>query len=254
MRILFRLYVQGLTMELEMATDERVEGGHYIIKLMDVRKTYVSDGVMTEALRGVTLAVERGEFIAMVGPSGCGKSTLLHIVGGLDKPTGGKVIIDNVDITKLSNDNLAKLRNEKMGFVFQFYNLIPYLSVFKNVELPLIVRGIHSDERYRRVMQVLDEVGLIDKAYSRPTRLSGGEQQRVAIARALINDPAILLADEPTGNLDSKNSIMIVELFKELNERGRTILMVTHNLEVASYAKRILYMRDGRIEREEMKA
>lgn len=155
----------------------------------------------------------------MVGPSGCGKSTLLHIVGGLDRPTSGKVIIDNMDITKLSNDKLAKLRNEKMGFVFQFYNLIPYLSLFKNVELPLIVKGIHPDERRRQGIQMLDKVGLTEKAYSRPTRLSGGEQQRVAIARALVNDPAILLADEPTGNLDSKNSIMIVELFKKLNEK-----------------------------------
>jgi len=228
--------------------------GEAFIELMDVKKIYVSDGVPTEALRGVTMAIKRGEFVAIVGPSGCGKSTLLHIVGGLDRPTSGKVIVDGIDFNKLSDDDLARVRNEKMGFVFQFYNLIPYLSVFRNVELPLIVKGIPPRERRERVLMVLDEVGLADKAYSKPTRLSGGEQQRVAIARALVNEPAIILADEPTGNLDSKNKIAIAELFKRLNEKGRTILVVTHDLEVASYAGRILYIRDGRIEREEVRS
>jgi putative ABC transport system ATP-binding protein len=228
--------------------------GEAFIELMDVKKIYVSDGVPTEALRGVTMAIKRGEFVAIVGPSGCGKSTLLHIVGGLDRPTSGKVIVDGIDFNKLSDDDLARVRNEKMGFVFQFYNLIPYLSVFRNVELPLIVKGIPPRERRERVLMVLDEVGLADKAYSKPARLSGGEQQRVAIARALVNEPAIILADEPTGNLDSKNKIAIAELFKRLNEKGRTILVVTHDLEVASYAGRILYIRDGRIEREEVRS
>jgi putative ABC transport system ATP-binding protein len=228
--------------------------GEAFIELMDVKKIYVSDGVPTEALRGVTMAIKRGEFVAIVGPSGCGKSTLLHIVGGLDRPTSGKVIVDGIDFNKLSDDDLARVRNEKMGFVFQFYNLIPYLSVFRNVELPLIVKGIPPRERRERVLMVLDEVGLADKAYSKPTRLSGGEQQKVAIARALVNEPAIILADEPTGNLDSKNKIAIAELFKRLNEKGRTILVVTHDLEVASYAGRILYIRDGRIEREEVRS
>lgn len=228
--------------------------GEAFIELMDVKKIYVSDGVPTEALRGVTMAIKRGEFVAIVGPSGCGKSTLLHIVGGLDRPTSGKVIVDGIDFNKLSDDDLARVRNEKMGFVFQFYNLIPYLSVFRNVELPLIVKGIPPRERRERVLMVLDEVGLADKAYSKPTRLSGGEQQRVAIARALVNEPAIILADEATGNLDSKNKIAIAELFKRLNEKGRTILVVTHDLEVASYAGRILYIRDGRIEREEVRS
>jgi len=228
--------------------------GEALIELVDVKKVYVSDGVPTEALRGVTMSVKRGEFVAIVGPSGCGKSTLLHIVGGLDRPTSGKVIVDGIDFNKLSDDDLAKVRNEKMGFVFQFYNLVPHLSVFRNVELPLIVKGIPPRERRERVLRVLDEVGLADKAYSRPTRLSGGEQQRVAIARALVNEPAIILADEPTGNLDSKNKIAIAELFKKLNEKGRTILVVTHDFEVASYAGRILYIRDGRIEREEVRS
>jgi len=253
-------------MKPEMSTNENIEvfsqdsvdqtfpEGSAIIELIDVKKVYFSDGVPTEALRGVSLKVTRGEFIAVVGPSGSGKSTLLHLVGGLDRPTSGKVLIGGNDINKLSDDKLAELRNEKIGFVFQFYNLIPYLPVIKNVELPLIVKGVSSQERKERVLKLLEEVGLKDKAFTRPTRISGGEQQRVAIARALINNPEILLADEPTGNLDSKNSMMIAELFRKLNDKGRTIVMVTHNLEVASYAKRILYIRDGLIEREELKA
>ena len=236
------------------SVDQTFPEGSAIIELIDVKKVYFSDGVPTEALRGVSLKVTRGEFIAVVGPSGSGKSTLLHLVGGLDRPTSGKVLIGRNDINKLSDDKLAELRNEKIGFVFQFYNLIPYLPVIKNVELPLIVKGVSSQERKERVLKLLEEVGLKDKAFTRPTRISGGEQQRVAIARALINNPEILLADEPTGNLDSKNSMMIAELFRKLNDKGRTIVMVTHNLEVASYAKRILYIRDGLIEREELKA
>jgi len=236
------------------SVDQTLPEGSVIIELIDVKKVYVSDGVPTEALKGVSLKVTRGDFIAIVGPSGSGKSTLLHLVGGLDRPTSGKVLIGGNDINKLSDDKLAELRNEKIGFVFQFYNLVPYLPVIKNIELPLIVRGVSSQERRIRVLKLLEEVGLKDKAFTRPTRLSGGEQQRVAIARALINNPEILLADEPTGNLDSKNSIMIAEIFRKLNDRGRTIVMVTHNLEVASYAKRILYIRDGLIEREEIKA
>jgi len=235
------------------SVDQTLPEGSVIIELIDVKRIYVSDGVPTEALKGVSLKVTRGDFIAIVGPSGSGKSTLLHLVGGLDRPTSGKVLIGGNDINKLSDDKLAELRNEKIGFVFQFYNLVPYLPVIKNIELPLIVKGVSSQERRIRVLKLLEEVGLKDKAFTRPTRLSGGEQQRVAIARALINNPEILLADEPTGNLDSKNSIMIAEIFKKLNDRGRTIVMVTHNLEVASYAKRILYIRDGLIEREELK-
>jgi putative ABC transport system ATP-binding protein len=248
-------------MKQEMSTDGNIEAlsqdivdkGSTIIELIDVKKVYVSDGVPTEALRGISFKVIKGEFIAVVGPSGSGKSTLLHLVGGLDRPTSGRVLIGGNDINKLSDDKLAELRNEKIGFIFQLYNLVPYLSVIKNIELPLIVKGVSSQERRERVLKLLEEVGLKDKAFTRPTRLSGGEQQRVAIARALINNPEILLADEPTGNLDSKSSIMIAELFRKLNDRGRTIVMVTHNLEVASYAKRILYIRDGLIEREELK-
>jgi putative ABC transport system ATP-binding protein len=249
-------------MKQEMSTDGNIEAlsqdivdkGSTIIELIDVKKVYVSDGVPTEAMRGISFKVTKGEFIAVVGPSGSGKSTLLHLIGGLDRPTSGRILIGGNDINKLSDDKLAELRNEKIGFVFQFYNLVPYLPVIKNVELPLIVKGVSSQERRERVLKLLEEVGLKDKAFTRPTRLSGGEQQRVAIARALINNPEILLADEPTGNLDSKNSIMIAELFRRLNDKGRTILMVTHNLLVASYAKRILYIRDGLIEKEENKA
>ncbi|MCL7389257.1 MAG: ABC transporter ATP-binding protein [Thaumarchaeota archaeon] len=239
---------------IEALSQDIVDKGSTIIELIDVKKVYVSDGVPTEALRGISFKVTKGEFIAVVGPSGGGKSTLLHLIGGLDRPTSGRILIGGNDINKLSDDKLAELRNEKIGFVFQFYNLVPYLPVIKNVELPLIVKGVSSQERRGRVLKLLEEVGLKDKAFTRPTRLSGGEQQRVAIARALINNPEILLADEPTGNLDSKNSIMIAELFRRLNDKGRTILMVTHNLLVASYAKRILYIRDGLIEKEENKA
>ncbi|MCL7383665.1 MAG: ABC transporter ATP-binding protein [Thaumarchaeota archaeon] len=239
---------------IEALSQDIVDKGSTIIELIDVKKVYVSDGVPTEALRGISFKVTKGEFIAVVGPSGSGKSTLLHLIGGLDRPTSGRILIGGNDINKLSDDKLAELRNEKIGFVFQFYNLVPYLPVIKNVELPLIVKGVSSQERRGRVLKLLEEVGLKDKAFTRPTRLSGGEQQRVAIARALINNPEILLADEPTGNLDSKNSIMIAELFRRLNDKGRTILMVTHNLLVASYAKRILYIRDGLIEKEENKA
>jgi len=239
---------------IEGFSRDSVDERRVIIELIDVKKVYVSDGVLTEALRGISFKVTKGEFIAVVGPSGSGKSTLLHLIGGLDRPTSGRILIGGNDINKLSDDKLAELRNEKIGFVFQFYNLVPYLPVIKNVELPLIVKGVSSQERRGRVLKLLEEVGLKDKAFTRPTRLSGGEQQRVAIARALINNPEILLADEPTGNLDSKNSIMIAELFRRLNDKGRTILMVTHNLLVASYAKRILYIRDGLIEKEENKA
>ncbi|MCL7401347.1 MAG: ABC transporter ATP-binding protein [Thaumarchaeota archaeon] len=239
---------------IEALSQDIVDKGSTIIELIDVKKVYVSDGVPTEAMRGISFKVTKGEFIAVVGPSGSGKSTLLHLIGGLDRPTSGRILIGGNDINKLSDDKLAELRNEKIGFVFQFYNLVPYLPVIKNVELPLIVKGVSSQERRERVLKLLEEVGLKDKAFTRPTRLSGGEQQRVAIARALINNPEILLADEPTGNLDSKNSIMIAELFRRLNDKGRTILMVTHNLLVASYAKRILYIRDGLIEKEENKA
>jgi len=221
-----------------------------VIELINLKKIYYSDGIATPALRGITLKIMDGEFVAIVGPSGSGKSTLLNMIGALDRPTEGRVLIDGIDINKLSDDGLAELRNKKIGFIFQTYNLLARISVLRNVELPLIVRGTPAQVRRKKALSALEEVGLRDKALNKPTQLSGGEQQRVAIARALVSDPKILLADEPTGNLDSTNAKLIAELFSKLNQKGRTIVMVTHNMEMASYARRIIYLRDGMIERE----
>lgn len=223
-----------------------------VIELIDLKKTYYSNGVPTPALRGINLKIMNGEFVAIVGPSGSGKSTLLNMIGVLDRPSSGKVLIDGIDISRLSDDGLAELRNKKIGFIFQTYNLLARISVLRNVELPLIVRGVPPQERRRKALNALEEVGLKDKAFKKPTQLSGGEQQRVAIARALVSDPKIILADEPTGNLDSTNAKIIAELFRKLNSSGRTIVMVTHNMEMAAYAKKIIYLRDGLIEREEV--
>ncbi|MDJ0269129.1 MAG: ABC transporter ATP-binding protein [Aigarchaeota archaeon] len=228
------------------------QAGDYVVEVIGLKKVYRSNGIDTYALNGVDLKVRRGEFIAIVGPSGSGKSTLLNMLGALDKPTEGKVIIDDVDITTLSDNKRAELRNEKIGFVFQSYNLIPRIDVLRNVGLPLVLRGISPAERRRKALAMLEEVGLADKARSKPNQLSGGQQQRVAIARALVTDPSIILADEPTGNLDSKSGKAIVELFKTLNRKGRTIIVVTHNMEVARETNRIIYLRDGRVEREEI--
>ncbi|MCS7125737.1 MAG: ABC transporter ATP-binding protein [Aigarchaeota archaeon] len=225
-----------------------------VIELIELKKIYYSNSIPTAALRGINLKILNGEFVSIVGPSGSGKSTLLNMIGALDRPTGGKVLIDGVDISKLSDDELAELRNKKIGFIFQVYNLLTRISVIRNVELPLIVRGVAPNERRIRALKALDEVGLRDKAFNKPNQLSGGEQQRVAIARALVTDPKILLADEPTGNLDSANAKIVAEIFRKLNEKGRTIIMVTHNMEMASYAKRIIYLRDGLIAKEEINA
>ncbi|MEM0080073.1 MAG: ABC transporter ATP-binding protein [Nitrososphaerota archaeon] len=222
-----------------------------VIELINLKKVYYSNSIPTPALRGINLKILEGEFTSIVGPSGSGKSTLLNMIGALDRPTEGKVLIDGVDISKLSDDELAELRNRKIGFVFQAYNLLSRITVLRNVELPLIVRGIQASERRIMALKALEEVGLRDAAYKKPTQLSGGEQQRVAIARALVTDPKIILADEPTGNLDSANARIVVEIFRRLNEKGRTIIMVTHNMELARYSKRIIYLRDGLIEREE---
>ncbi len=242
-----RWYMAGVVLE----SGER-QAGDYVVEVIGLKKVYRSNGIDTYALNGVDLRVRRGEFIAIVGPSGSGKSTLLNMLGALDKPTEGKVIIDGVDITTLSDNKRAELRNEKIGFVFQSYNLIPRIDVLRNVELPLVLRGISPAERRRKALEMLEEVGLADKARNKPNQLSGGQQQRVAIARALVTDPSIILADEPTGNLDSKSGQAIVELFKTLNRKGRTIIVVTHNMEVARETNRIIYLRDGRVEREEI--
>jgi putative ABC transport system ATP-binding protein len=220
------------------------------IEVVDLGKVYAMGSVRVPALRGVTFTVERGRFVSIVGPSGCGKSTLLNMIGALDRPTRGRVVVDGVDITKLNDRRLARFRNSKVGFIFQTYNLINRTTVLKNVELPAIVKGIPSKVRRLKALKLLRLVGLEEKADRKPTEMSGGEQQRVAIARALINDPAIVLADEPTGNLDSKTGEEIISLLGRINrENGATIIMVTHNLELANRTNRIIRLRDGLIEK-----
>jgi putative ABC transport system ATP-binding protein len=221
------------------------------IETLDLKKSYRMGLVTVYALRGVNLRMRHGEMVSVVGPSGSGKSTLLNMLGALDTPTSGKILIDGVDISRMGERALARFRNRKIGFIFQSYNLIDRSKVTKNVELPAIVAGMPKKLRNRRVHELLDLVGLGDKSNRRPNALSGGEQQRVAIARALINDPAFILADEPTGNLDSKTGEEIQNLLLRVNEeRKATILIVTHNLELAEKTGRILHLRDGVVEKE----
>jgi putative ABC transport system ATP-binding protein len=224
-----------------------------IVQLKDFKKTYQSGDIQVHAVRGVDLIVEPGEFIAVMGASGSGKSTLMNTVGCLDRPTGGLFLLDGVDVSKLNRDHLADLRNQKIGFVFQGFNLLARTSALENCELPMLyARPAKSSSAQRdRAMKSLERVGLGKRFDHTPNQLSGGQQQRVAIARALVNDPKLLLADEPTGNLDTQTSIEIMGIFQELNDAGMTIMMVTHELDVASYAKRMVIMRDGRIVRDE---
>jgi len=222
-----------------------------IVKVQGVKKAYRMGKVIVPALRGVSFEVREGEFLAVLGPSGSGKSTLLHLIGCLDRPDEGKIIVDGADVLKLSDEELAELRLRKIGFVFQFFNLLPRLTAIKNVELPLIIAGVPEKEARERAKEMLRLVGLEARVSHRPTELSGGEQQRVAIARALINNPKIVLADEPTGNLDTKSGWEIVQLMKRLNEeRGQTFIVVTHDPHIAETADRILYLKDGLIEGE----
>src|SRR5438552_6515551 len=220
-----------------------------VVKLIDVHKTYRSGEVEVQAVRGVSLEIQRGEFVALMGASGSGKSTLMNLLGCLDRPTRGQYFLDNTDVSRLNRDQLADIRNGKLGFVFQSFNLLPRTSARENVELPLLYGRHHlSNQQLReRADRILASVGLQGREDHHPSQLSGGQQQRVAIARALINDPEILLADEPTGNLDSRTSVEIMGIFQELNERDITIIMVTHEQDIAAYARRNVVMRDGRI-------
>jgi putative ABC transport system ATP-binding protein len=234
------------------SSDREVDRVAEIIKVENVKKIYRMGDNEVRALDGVSLVVEEGEFLIVMGPSGSGKTTLLHLMGCLDKPTEGEIYIASTPVSKLNDSQLAKIRNKMVGFVFQQFNLLPRLTALENVELPMIYAGVPKSARRKKAKELLELVGLGDRLHHRPTQLSGGQMQRVAIARALANDPMVLLADEPTGNLDSKSGEEILKIFSELNERGQTIIIVTHDPEVAKHAGRIVRMRDGKIVSEEV--
>lgn len=217
-----------------------------IIELQDVKKIYKMDGVETHALRGVNLKIKKEEFVAIMGPSGSGKSTLLHMVGALDKPTSGRIILDGVDISTLKESELARLRGKKIGFVFQFFNLHPTLNALENIELPMIIIEKDKKERQKKALELIKAVGLEHRAHHFPSQLSGGEQQRVAIARALANDPEIILADELTGNLDTKTKAEIMNFLLNMQkERKMTVTVITHESEIAQYAETVVHLVDG---------
>ena len=227
--------------------------GDHVIEIRDLAKVYRMGEVEVHALKGVDLAVKRGELVAIMGPSGSGKSTLMNILGCLDRPTSGTYLLDGIDVSRLDRDQRAEIRNSKIGFVFQSFNLLARTRAIENVELPMLYseQGFSSEERARRSRQALARVGLAGREDHYPSQLSGGQQQRVAIARALVTDPAILLADEPTGNLDSRTSGEIMGIFQELNDAGKTVVLITHEPDIASHAKRVVYVRDGLIWRDE---
>src|SRR4028119_2193793 len=219
-----------------------------IIHLDDIEKSYFMGMQAIPVLKGITLDIFRNEYVALMGPSGSGKSTLMNILGCLDSLTAGTYILNGKDVSKMADNDLAEVRNKEIGFVFQQFNLLPRLSASENVALPLIYAGVARKERTERAMEVLAKVGLADRSHHKPNELSGGQIQRVAIARALVNDPAIILADEPTGNLDSKTSVEVMDIFGKIQASGNTVVLVTHEEEIAAYAKRVVRLRDGSIE------
>ena len=224
-----------------------------MLEVKKVKKIYQMGKVKVEALRGVSFYIDKGEFVAIMGPSGSGKSTLMHIIGCLDQPTEGNFIIGGKDVSKLNDDRLAEIRNKRIGFVFQQFNLLSRTSILHNVEIPLIYAGLKAKQRRELAQQALERVGLGDRVRHKPNEISGGEKQRAAIARALVNKPLIILADEPTGNLDTKTGEEIIKIFYKLHRQGNTIIMVTHEAEIARHARRIIHLRDGLIEKDEAK-
>jgi putative ABC transport system ATP-binding protein len=242
-----------MSSRVETASPEAAKTGSrdVVIRLERIHKVYRMGDIEVHALRGVSLEICRGEFVAIMGPSGSGKSTMMNIIGCLDRPTKGQYFLEGVDVSTVDRAGLADVRNKSVGFVFQSFNLVPRTSALENVELPLVYAGVGSSERIRRARAALAEVGLSDRERSMPNQLSGGQQQRVALARALVNNPSIILADEPTGALDTRTSVEVMEIFQRLNgERNLTIVVVTHEPDIAQYAKRIIQFRDGRIHRD----
>ena len=226
---------------------KKTNSNHRVLELKNIVKSYVSGNTAFNALDNVSLCINQGEFISITGPSGSGKSTLMHIVGLLDNPTSGQVLLEGQDISHLNEEELAKTRNVTLGFVFQQFNLLAKTSATENVSLPLLYSDVPKSERLSKSIEMLEKVGLGDKLKNTPAQLSGGQQQRVAIARALINNPKIIMADEPTGNLDSKSGKEIIELFHQLHREGRTIILVTHDLELARQAERLIIIKDGKV-------
>lgn len=221
-----------------------------MLRVETLNKYYINGDMKLHALKNISFQIEAGEYVAIMGSSGSGKSTMMNILGCLDREFEGEYILDDIEISKIDEKNISKIRNLKIGFVFQAFNLLPKLTALQNVELPLVYAGVAKSERERRAKEMLEKVGLGDRLHHKPNELSGGQKQRVAIARALVNNPAIILADEPTGNLDSVSEKEIMELFTELNSQGKTIIIVSHEPEVASYVRRILLFKDGEIIRD----
>lgn len=224
-----------------------------IIRLENIQKSYFMGSQAIPVLKGISLDIFKNEYVALMGPSGSGKSTLMNILGCLDSPTGGKYILNSKDVSKMPDDHLAEVRNTEIGFVFQQFNLLPRLTAAENVALPLIYGGVGKKERVERAMEALKKVGLEERSHHKSNELSGGQIQRVAIARALVNNPSLLLADEPTGNLDSKTSIEVMEIFGKIQQGGNTVVLVTHEEDIARYAHRVVRLRDGLIETDTMK-
>src|SRR5215218_3445312 len=225
-----------------------------LIETVDLWKTYVMGAEEIHALRGVSIQIERGEYVAIMGPSGSGKSTLMNLIGCLDTPSQGSYLLNDKQVSQMNDNELARIRNEEIGFVFQTFNLLPRASALQNVELPLVYAGVSGKVRQERARQALEKVELTSRSAHRPNELSGGQRQRVAIARALVNNPSILLADEPTGNLDSKTGEEIMAVFERLHETGNTIILVTHEADIAAHAHRVIYVRDGQVEKDVSRA